>query len=82
MKKVTMHAPSPAHPAAVALEGDPHTLLDNALRHLRHANRCALLALRNGLEDHQAAGVAVSADIRAAARATANLIDRIDAAHR
>lgn len=73
-----MHAPSPAHPAAVALEGDPHTLLENALRHLRHANHCTVLALRNGLEDHQAAGVAVSADICVAARATSSLIDRLD----
>jgi hypothetical protein len=78
MQRISMHAPSPAHPAAAALDGDPHTLLENALRHLRHANRCTLLALRNGLADHQAAGVAVSADICAAARATSRLIDRLD----
>jgi hypothetical protein len=77
MKRVTMHAPSPAHPAAAALEGDPHTLLENALRHLRHANRCAALAFRV-LDDHQASCAAVHGEILAAARATANLIDRLD----
>jgi hypothetical protein len=72
-----MNAPSPAHPAAVALDSDPRTQLNNALQHLRYAGRCASLAMPN-LGDHQAAGVAIVADLHATARATARLIDRID----
>jgi hypothetical protein len=72
-----MTAPSPAHPAAAALDTNPRTQLDNALRHLRHAGRCVTLALRS-LDDHQAAAVAVAAEIHVAARATDDLIDRLN----
>jgi hypothetical protein len=75
-----MNAPSPTHPAAVALDSDPRTQLENALRHLRHANRCTLAAIRGLGSDEPTLQRAtlLSRDICAAAQACAGAIDHLD----
>ncbi|MBI2696162.1 hypothetical protein [Mycobacterium nebraskense] len=71
-----MSAPNPTTTTTIG----PHTALTHALEHLRHALRCAGRALPDLGECTPAAlrGAELCADVSAAARACANLLDHLD----
>lgn len=62
---------------------EAHTALTHALQHLRHALRCTGRAIADLGEGTPAAarGAELSADVAAAARACANLIDHLGGFH-
>lgn len=65
---------------ATAITTEAYTALDNALQHLRHALRCAGRALPYLAEGTPTAAhcAELYADIAAAARSCANLLDHLD----